>query len=77
METETSSAGTLETFVILSATPTGDSKRVMANESARTTDGIDELSFRWRWLVGVRSTEAGGRRGNRGRSSTSVVLITA
>ena len=48
MDTETSSAGTLETFVILSARPFGDSKRVMANESARTTDGIDELSFRWR-----------------------------
>ena len=48
MDTETSSPGTLETFVILSARPFGDCKRVMANESARTTDGIDELSFRWR-----------------------------
>jgi len=61
MDTETSNAGTLETFVILSARPFEDSKRVMANESARTTDGIDELSFRWRWLAGVSSTEAGGR----------------
>jgi len=61
MDTETSNAGTLETFVILSARPFEDSKRVMANESARTTDGIDEPSFRWTWLAGVSSTEAGGR----------------
>jgi hypothetical protein len=68
METETSNAGTLETFVILSARPFEDSNRVMANESARTTDGIDEPSFRWTWLAGVSSTEAGGREGDRRRS---------
>jgi len=68
METETSNAGTLETFVILSARPFEDSKRVMTNESARTTDGIDEPSFRWTWPAGVSSTDAGGREGDRGRS---------
>jgi hypothetical protein len=68
METETSNAGTLEIFVILSARPFEDSKRVMANESARTTDGIEELSFRWTWLTGVSSTEAAGREGDRWRS---------
>jgi len=68
METETSNAGTLETFVILSARPFEDSKRVMTNESARTTDGIDEPSFRWTWLADVSSTDAGGREGDRRRS---------
>ena len=44
MNTETSNAGTLDTFVILSARPFEDSKRVMANESTRIRDGIDELA---------------------------------
>jgi hypothetical protein len=37
----------------------------MANESGlRNRDGIDELSFRWRWLTGVSSTETGGGKGD-------------
>jgi hypothetical protein len=47
IETATSSAGTVETFVIGRASPLEDSSRVIVNESApRKRDGIDELSFR-------------------------------
>jgi hypothetical protein len=46
--TLTSSAGTLDTFVIGSASPLEDSRRVIANESGkRNRDGIDERSFKW------------------------------
>ena len=42
------SAGTLDIFVIGSASPVEDSRRVMANESGkRNRDGNDERSLRW------------------------------
>jgi translation initiation factor 2B subunit (eIF-2B alpha/beta/delta family) len=45
--TITSSAGTVETFVIGSASPLEDSSRVIVNESTpHNRDGIDERSFR-------------------------------
>jgi hypothetical protein len=46
--TDTSSAGTLDIFVIGSASPLEDSRRVMANESGKLNrDGNDERSLRW------------------------------
>src|ERR1700730_18991286 len=75
IDTETSSAGTLETFVMGLASPLEDSTRVMANESVwRKCDGIDELSFRWRCLTGVSSTELRGGETGRGRSETKLLI---
>src|ERR1700726_1508214 len=47
----------------------------MANESVwRKCDGIDELSFRWRCLTAVSSTERRGGETGRGRSETKLLI---